>query len=729
MKMTFTQFLLPLLLFFALPAISQPLKKGIDPNNVRIGDSVEYCVTHKIMEQILKDPVRLKNHNAYLAEQARLIAKNRLEKSNEKSMVYKIPIVFHVVHNGGPENISKEQILDQLAILNEDYRLKNEDANDVVQEFQGKPVDVGIEFVLATKAPDGTCFDGITRTKSSLSYNYGEWYPYEDQIDAIKTGNDVYRGEWPASQYLNIYIFGLLIPNGALGFTQNPNDNLNDPSGMYAGISILHSALGSIGTSQPKYKRTLTHEVGHWFNLQHTWGNGQLGASCGDDLVDDTPITKGYGGVCPLNASNNCDTLIVENVENYMEYSFCSKMFTQGQKERMIAALQSGMAGRNNIWSNENLQRTGTDGPILSICKVDFTSDKQTICPSESITLSDNTIHPPSGWLWKTPGGIPSESTEKNPTITYNTPGTYSVTLVNTLNNTTDSVTKTNFIRVLPIGKSIPFYESFENYSSISTSNTWSSFDEFGDRTFDIFSNAGYNGNKCLKLANYDEYNYNSSDALISPNFDISDVKQNEKVTLSFRYSYKKHLVANSDNISVFVSNSCGESWNIIKTISSSLPSTKETNSWVPSSQSDWLTVHVTNITNNYFTNNFRFVIQFTNGGKGNNLYIDDINLYKGNPSNDIVVGLNENPNAFSDLNVYPNPADGELNVQFHVPNNKEVSLNIHDITGKITQSNIVKANEGSNMVLMNTGDLAPGMYFLNVQIDNSQKTIQFVVK
>lgn len=718
------RFLLPILLFFSISGFSQSLKKGVVQN----GNSVEYCVTHKIMEQILNDSVRLRKHLAYQAEQARLIEKNRLEKSTQKSIIYKIPVVFHVVHNGGVENISKEQILDQLDILNRDFRLKNEDANDVVPEFQGKPVDVGIEFVLATKAPDGTCFDGITRTKSTytdfdyISNDYG-W-----QIIAIKEGNDVYRGDWDAKNYLNIYIFNSL-QYGAAGFTQNPNVNPNDPSGMFAGISMTHNYIGRIGTGQLRNSRALTHEVGHWLNLNHTWGMGEINKICGDDLVEDTPFTKGYGGVCPLDAANNCDPLIVENVENYMEYSYCSKMFTQGQKERMIAALQSSMAGRNNIWTTENLQFTGADESPLTICKVEFNSDRKLICAGESISFSDQTIHQPTGWLWKTPGGTPSESTEENPVIQYNTPGIYSVTLTANLNGTSGSVTKTNVIRVMSNGFTIPYYESFENYSSLPSSNNWTTTDQAGDNEFKIYSSGGYSGQKCVMLANGEEVYAGSTDELISSTIDLSSVQSYEKVTLSFRYSYRKANNSTADELKIVTSNNCGHTWGVKKTMSSSiLSSLIEPSVWEPSSKSDWTTVHVTSIASSNFTKNFRFKFLFT-GRYGNNIYIDDINLYKGDPSDNIVLGINENPNSVSEVIVFPNPVEEELNVHFSIPLDKEVSLRIHDITGKITQSYSIKANEGSNMVLMNTRDLAPGMYFLNLQIDNSQKTVQFIVK
>jgi len=104
------------------------------------------------------------------------------KKPIQKATVYKIPVVFHVLHNGGVENISDEQIYDCLDLLNRDYRLLNQDANNVHAEFQGMPADIEVEFLLATKAPNGQCFKGITRTLSPMSYDGADG---GNQVDAI----------------------------------------------------------------------------------------------------------------------------------------------------------------------------------------------------------------------------------------------------------------------------------------------------------------------------------------------------------------------------------------------------------------------------------------------------------------------------------------------------------------------------------------------------------------
>jgi hypothetical protein len=140
----------------------------IDPTNTREGESVEYCRTHHNMNQLKSNPAFMK---IFKADQEILRIREEQIKSSKqgKGTVYKIPVVFHVLHNGGIENISRAQILDAVDILNRDYRLQNADANNVQSVFQGMPADIEIEFVLASKAPNGQCFSGITRTQNALS--------------------------------------------------------------------------------------------------------------------------------------------------------------------------------------------------------------------------------------------------------------------------------------------------------------------------------------------------------------------------------------------------------------------------------------------------------------------------------------------------------------------------------------------------------------------------------
>jgi PKD repeat protein len=694
-----------------------------DPTNAREGETVEYCHQHKLMNELLKDP---KMMQIYLEEQAKDEAYLNGTKKQDapKGMIYKIPIVFHILHNGGPENISDAQIHDALFILNRDYRRQNADANTVVSDFQGMPTDAEIEFVLATKAPDGTCFKGITRTQHPLSNDGSSGTA---QVNAIVAGNDVFNGQWPGNRYLNVYVCGEI--GGAAGYTYKPAFG---GTGMTNGIWILHNYTGSIGTSSNGTSRTLTHECGHWLNLDHTWGgsnNPGLANNCNsDDNVTDTPNCMGLTS-CNLNA-NTCNSVnaywdynVRDNTENYMDYSYCSKMYTPGQAQRQRNALNSSSGGRNNLWTANNLSVTGADGNLY-LCKAQFYVNRTTACAGESIQFFDDSYNLVSGWSWTFEGGSPATSTEQNPTISYAAPGIYTVTLTATDGTTNDTETKTAYIKVLPAAATIPFLEGFEGYSTLSNINQWEIVNMNNNNAFELESNFGHTGNKCAKLINFGQTT-GSVDELIASAVNLSGVTS---VTMSFRYAYRKRNTADLEYLKVFLTKDCGETWVQRKTLGGNALSTlTSSTSWAPASSEDWVTVHMTNVTSDYWVDNFRYKFRFESAG-GNNLYLDNINIYPGSPSEDIVLGLNESGDI-NGLSLYPNPADDEVNVRFNVNASETAYVQVMDITGKVVQTNVVNALEGTNLVVIGTEALAAGSYFLNLQVGGAQKNLQFVIK
>lgn len=706
-------------------------KRVLDPGNMRQGETIEYCIQHKKQAELMKNPAYVKAKELDDAEFEMLSKKG----GSEKATIYKIPVVFHVLHMNGVENITDEQILDALAILNRDYRKQNADTANVHPDFAGMPADIEIEFVLATKAPNGTCFKGITRTYNTISYDGSDG---GNQVDAIVAGNDVYQGQWPGNKYMNVFICGEI--GGAAGYTYNPSGFA--ANNMTNGIWVLHDYVGSIGTSSVGTSRTLTHEVGHWLNLSHTWGsnnNPGTATSCSGngDQVQDTPTCIGVSA-CVLN-SNTCSNDnaywgfdIRDNVENYMDYSYCSKMFTQGQRTRMRTALQSTNTGRANLWTTANLAAVGANG-VLYLCKAEFTADKTTICNGDEIAFSDDSYNVANSWTWTvTPAtgwsySNVTSATSQNPTILFDTPGLYTVQLTASDGTLSDTEIKNNFIHVLNTAASLPFWEGFENYSSLSNIQEWEVFSSSANNAWTIESTTGYSGAKCAKLMNFGQ-GASNVDELTSSQIDLSTVPSTGTVTLSFRYAYRKVLTANYEYLKVFISGDCGADWIQRKTIQGNqLSSLTSTTSWKPTSQTDWVTVHMTNVTSNYFTDKFRVLFRFEGEG-GNNIYIDDINLYNGGPSNELVTGIVEH-SSISHLEMFPNPADDELNVSFDLPNTDDLTISMIDLSGKVIQKHLVKAKEGKNLVMMNTQELAAGMYQLVIASSNGQKTLPFIVK
>ena len=703
------------ILAFTAVSFSQTQAPQIDPTNVRDGESVEYCITHKKNQELLIDPAAVTS-----------FAQDEIIRQNEalngvavpKGTIYYIPVVFHVLHNGGLENISDDQILNALDIMNRDFRLMNADANTVNALFQGMPSDVEIQFRLATIAPNGNCFSGITRTQNAISNDGSSG---TQQVSAIIAGNNVYNNQFPGDEYLNIFICGEI--GGAAGYTYKPSNFIG--TSMANGIWVLHNYVGSIGTSSTYTSRTLTHEVGHWLNLDHTWGGnnnpGNANSCSSDDAVNDTPNTI---GVTSCNQSEaTCGP--VANVENYMDYSYCSKMFTAGQVTRMRNAITSNVANRDNLISTSNLAAVGATGTVY-LCAADFQADRTTICAGNIINFDDMSYNSVNGWTWTFTGGSPASSTAQNPSITYNTPGLYAVTLNSTDGTNNQSETKTSYIRVLPAASTLPYHESFENYSTLNNIEPWEVLNPAGNG-WQLHTGTGFTGNKCAKITNFGQSAGNFDDLISSP-IDLSSITAAIGVTLSFRFSYVKRYTSNNEVLKVYITPNCGENWAPRKTLSGTqLSPDAQNSSWTPTSEANWETVHMTNVTSAYWTDEHRVRFEFESDG-GNNIYLDDINIYAGTPS-DVIVGISETEFDIEALSVFPNPTEKDLNIRFTLNSAQQANLTVQDVSGKIAQTATVNGTEGSNLVMMNTAELASGMYFLKVQIGGSQKTIQFVVK
>ena len=647
----------------------------IEKDNCRHGEDIEYCRTHKVMNYFKQHSPLMKK---YLEEQDVLrLIEDSLKLQSPSRVVYKIPVVFHVLHNGGPENISRDQIEDAVAILNRDYRLQNQDANNVVATFQGMPADVEVEFALATKAPNSQCFSGITRTQSPLTNDGSNGL---NQVSAIISGNNIYNQSWPGNKYLNIFVVN--DAGGAAGYTTNPS--VFTGSSMNNGIWVQHDYVGSIGTSDTWSSRTLTHEVGHWLNLDHLWGNnnnpGNASSCSQDDAVDDTPRCIGVTS-CNV-TSNTCSndavdgywtTDVVDNVENYLEYSYCSKMFTPGQKSRMRAALLSGAAGRNNLWTNSNHTATGLN-QTPTLCAVDIRSSRDVVCGGDDVEFFDESYNNVNSWSWVFPGGSPSTSTQQNPVVTYASAGTYDVQLqVSDQFGNQLSQTFPNYITVIANpGVLTPFNEGFESAVQIPNSD-WSVYNPEGPG-FHVMNSASHSGSYAVKLDNSAGIN-GSVDELISNTLNLSNLSS---ASLSFKYAFAKRNSQNSDYMQIYASKDCGETWFLRKNIPTSTIATyPNTNSSYTPSANDWNTVNVNGITNTYLVSDFRFKFKFISGG-GNDLFIDDINL--SGPlsiSNELV----------HDFIVYPNPIVGNAILKFNISSTvQQASIKLIDPLGRVVK-------------------------------------------
>jgi hypothetical protein len=237
-----------------------------------------------------------------------------------------------VVHNTASEKISQAQVTSQIAVLNRDFRAKNLDKSKVPTVWKGLVADPMIEFELATKDPDGNPTNGITYTQTAQT-SFGD----DDSVKSSATGG---KDPWNPSKYLNIWVCTFAVtPTGQLlGYAQFPGGPAETD-----GVVILNTAFGTKGSAAPPFDlgRTTTHEVGHYLNLRHIWGDTP---DCsGGDFVDDTPNAETPNFGKPSFPSISCGNGPSGDMfMNYMDYVDDDSMFmfTPGQVSRMHATLE-----------------------------------------------------------------------------------------------------------------------------------------------------------------------------------------------------------------------------------------------------------------------------------------------------------------------------------------------------------------------------------------------------
>ncbi len=349
-----------------------------------------------------------------------------------------IPVVFHVMQAATPgvEDISFEQMEEALVQVNEDFNLQNaRRAGNIYDDFLPVEADVGVRFELAQRDPDGYPTNGVTRTGSVFTFDGG-------QIEIKETI------QWPRDRYLNIWVVRSSDGSNGSAFAFLPSSVADRP--VYDGIITSHWAVGRTGTAASSHAGNLTHEIGHWANLHHIWGSSTAnGAASGcdfDDGVADTPNSIGH-------ADNLlCGTLVEscgtpDNVANFMDYA-CEVMYTNDQRSRMLAALSAPISGRNNLWTEENKISTGVEpSPVYAL----FKADTPWVPAGGEVNFTDESVHTQgsaiTSWQWSFPGGVPNTfSGQAPPAITYNSEGTYEVSL--TVSNNNDSNTRTRLTQV-----------------------------------------------------------------------------------------------------------------------------------------------------------------------------------------------------------------------------------------------------------------------------------------
>lgn len=650
---------------------------------------------------IQRDP-RIPQHEARLEQFTRDFLSDLAQYRDGDTMVYVIPMVFHVLHDEGPENISDEQILDAVAVLNRDLRKLNADTALLVWGFDTLATDARVEFRLATIDNTGQCTNGIQRIRT-VETHVGD------------DGSKLYP--WAVSRYLNVWTAADM-QDGVAGYAYYPSA-VNGLLALADGVMIRHDYVGRIGTSSETNSRALTHEVGHWLNLQHTWGSTNVpGVSCGDDLVEDTPVTQG-STTCDLNLME-CDSGVHENVQNYMDYSFCPAMFTHGQGDRMHAALNSPDGHRSQFWSAANQAQTGIDGITNMACapRADLYAEDRWICAGSSTSFRDNSQGAtPTSWLWEFQDGDPATSVDSHPTVTFNTPGKKTVTL--TVSNAQGSTTRVVQDALL-VAPGWPETGSWSaDLEPLDALDNWIVNNIEGNPSkWARITGVGHGGTGVVGLNAYDQYGpndliiddgANDIDELITPTMDL---EYGSGLALDFWYASATRatdLGLITDKLEVLISTDCGRTWAPRATIEGLdlLNNGASASPYLTSPGTVW-TQRSVPIPDAFATANVRIMFRFISSAFANNLYLDDIQI-TGN------VGLDEAAGGHA-LFITPNPANGVFTVHPTTDlGNATLRLLVEDARGRDMLDRTIPPHSGGIDLDARTLGMSPGLYVVRL--------------
>lgn len=332
------------LLLFRLPAIAQQGCRTVDYKQDQLRKDPELAARAMDIERFTQQQVR---HSSPIATGAANAAHNE----NSFATVT-IPVVVHIVYNNSGQNISDAQVQSQIAVLNRDYSKQNPDTSRIPSYYRGLAADCGIRFALANVDTNGGATSGIVRRQTSQRE-----FTYNDAVKFTARGGD---DGWDRDRYLNIWVTNL--SNGVLGYSSVPGcAKPND------GVVISYTAFGTMGTATAPFNlgRTATHEIGHWLNLIHIWGD----ADCGDDYVEDTPQQSAATHGNPSGMIISCGNTPYGNLYmDYMDFTDDAGMhlFTYGQRDRMRALFAPG-GFRYALLSSTGLAPGTVVGPLPSV--------------------------------------------------------------------------------------------------------------------------------------------------------------------------------------------------------------------------------------------------------------------------------------------------------------------------------------------------------------------------
>jgi len=700
-----------------------------------------------------------------------------------------IPIVVHIVHDYGVEYISDNRVYEMIKRLNVYYNKQNADTAAVIAPFKQYIGNARITFHLANKDPQGQPTTGITRHYSFTT-----------------AGGDEYAkaGQWPANRYLNIWVENR-IGRGTTGgivaaYSRFPSDGYSNPFGD--GIISNYQFIGG-------NDNTMEHEIGHYFNLLHVW-NSSLQSPCvavGDDAVDDTPPTKGhFSGTCagcPLYdtvgaigyrktynyaSPTQIDSIRIDstsiphdttffyrtitatvdfpdtvNVQNIMDYSSCTNMFTIGQVMRMRASLQSPATTRPNLATKLNLLVTGvysptdtsTIMPTPDLAPIaDFSVNRNFICANgPTVTLTNRTWRDTATAAWELTNGNPSTSTSTGSILaTFSEPGWAKIKLTANSNAGTNTLERNNLLYVAD-QNAVPAENYYQEFNPGSDMDQFPIFNYYNTPyKWEVINNAGYYDNTSIKFNNYDPRpsatilnmtqtpKGNFAD-FYTRAYDLSGAAFSSKATLTF-YSAGAFRTVNprymNDSLVVHYSIDCGATWVRLNKLDGGALANRGSiaTEFTPQWMGDWqlkgmalpATLNVRTSPRIFFR--FRFYSGTDNAGisgyewgTGNNFYLDRISV-TGN-----ALGIDGVELEKTGMTVAPNPTHGSATVSVKGGDNSTATINVTDVTGKLVYRTELRLSQNVNNIEIPADRIAvKGMYLVNVVSNGNAQTRKLIV-
>ena len=636
--------------------------------------------------------------NAFLANPA----------NKTSSVIITIPVVVHVVYNGAAQNISDAFITSQLDVLNEDYTATNADKLKVPPYYRNRIGSTEFKFKLASRDPSGNPTNGILRVPTTVSS-----FSTNNAVKYTAQGGD---NAWPSASYLNVWVCNL--GNGVLGYAQFPGG-----AAATDGIVILYSAMGRVTSGSPyNLGRTATHEVGHWLNLKHIWGD----SNCGNDNVSDTPTsqTANYGVPCQKVTCTNGPS--GDMYMNYMDYTddAAMQMFSIGQAVRMntvmngvrsslktslgctAPSLNVDDASISEIVSpvyapctNTNLsfipevKLTNAGSSALTSCTINYKVDNGTVqtfawtgslasLASVNVTLASMTAISGDRYFY-TYTSNPNGGTDANPANDRLT-GRFYVKAANAALPLIQSFTATTFP---PTAWSSKKYDCTTGWVRTTTAFASSP----AAMVFNNFTQTATNSGRIFDL--------------ITQPVNISTAPN---PTLTFNVAYAQRTGSITDTLEVLISTDCGYAYtSIFKKFGTALETAPAQGTAYSPTANQWRNESV-NLSAHASAANAILVFRNTTKA-GNNIYVDDITL-------DQLQGINT-VDFTNDVSVFPNPTNGLFTISFASANQSDYVVSVVNALGETVISKM-NVSAGSQLATVDMSGKTKGLYFVLITSD-----------